>query len=148
MVHIFLLGHGNFATGLASCAKTIVGDVEALHTFDLTPETSPSDFEADFTKALKSVPSSDGVFCLCDIMGATPFKVAVINTKRNEKAFIMGGSSMPMLLELIEQREESDNLESIVEEIRRAGHEGIFLWKGEAAGRGAGTGDEVPEDGI
>ena len=75
MIIIIVLGHGGYAEGVRLNIEMIAGPSEYMHFIDLTKEDDLASFQQKVETMLKSYPEEDILFA-CDLLGATPFRVA------------------------------------------------------------------------
>lgn len=79
MIRILVLGHGGYAEGVKSNLAMLVGQPGNMYFLDLTPTDDLADLEKKVTDLLEGF-GSDQVLFACDLMGASPFRVAAIQT--------------------------------------------------------------------
>lgn len=96
---IVLLGHGHCATGFLSSLKMIAGEQEHIEAIDFSDSMTPQELDEKLELAIKN---EDEVFILCDLLGGTPFKLAVAYALRSstQKIEVVSGMNLSMLLEV------------------------------------------------
>jgi PTS system N-acetylgalactosamine-specific IIA component len=75
MTRIIVLGHGGYAEGVRLNMEMIAGPCEYMHFIDLTKEDDLASFQQKVVTLVQSFPEEDVLFA-CDLLGATPFRVA------------------------------------------------------------------------
>ncbi|WP_066901295.1 PTS galactosamine/N-acetylgalactosamine transporter subunit IIA [Streptobacillus notomytis] len=105
MIKILITGHGKISSGILSSVELIYGVAENLISIDFTQDITPEMLEEKIEKEILS--SCEGVLILTDIAGGTPFKVASILTLKHENVKVIGGMNLPMLLEVLSERDYS-----------------------------------------
>lgn len=133
MIGVVLATHGEFGNTLLSTLKMILGEAEGLLSIALNPEDSMEGFQAKMEKALAAAdPQGQGALVLVDMLGGTPFNVAV-RLAQTRKMHVITGVSLPMLIKVASHREEGD-LEALTKEVQRAARESVVttmdLFKG------------------
>lgn len=87
MVHIVVMGHGGYAEGIKQNIEMITGIPSYMHFVDLTKQ---DDYEAFERKAKEVVVGLDDeeVLFACDLLGASPFRVAAMLTAENPDKYV------------------------------------------------------------
>jgi PTS system N-acetylgalactosamine-specific IIA component len=75
MTRIIVLGHGGYAEGVRLNMEMIAGPCEYMHFIDLTKEDDLTSFQQKVVTLVQSFPEEEVLFA-CDLLGATPFRVA------------------------------------------------------------------------
>ena len=105
MVSIILASHGKFAEGLLQSAQMIFGDQDQIETVTFMPEEGPEDLKAKLETAIASFGSDAEILFLVDLWGGTPFNQAnILFEEMSERAAIVSGMNLPMLLEALGTR--------------------------------------------
>lgn len=128
MIGILVSGHGNFATGLLSSLKLIVGDQEMISGVDFLEEHGTEELRINIKEALKSL--GNEILVLTDIAGGSPFKNAVMIKQdlTDIHMEVVSGTNVPMLLD-VALRRESMSLDELVEIAKESGVSGISNFK-------------------
>ncbi|MFZ7131764.1 MAG: PTS sugar transporter subunit IIA [Eubacteriales bacterium] len=77
MKRILVMGHGGYAEGIRKNLEMILGGNEHIYYIDLTKEDDLAAFESKVNHLLKDFPDDDILFA-CDLLGASPFRVAAM----------------------------------------------------------------------
>ena len=92
--------HGEYGNSLVGTLKMILGEVEGIQSLALTPEDSMETFQEKLEKALRAVdPEDKGALVLVDMLGGTPFNVAMFLAQKR-KITVITGANLPMLIKI------------------------------------------------
>ncbi|WP_416327811.1 PTS fructose transporter subunit IIA [[Eubacterium] hominis] len=144
MIGLLVTGHGNFGSGLTSSVNLIAGEQENYKYVDFLPEYSVEDLERELTKAMDELKDCEGILVLSDLAGGSPFKTAVeVGFPRGNVA-VIGGSNLPMLVEVSMTRKFMTDLDvfALAESAINTGKDQIVRYEFKAVEQ------EIPEDGI
>lgn len=103
MIKLILTGHGQISSGIKSAVNLVYGEVEALSIIDFTQDVTP---EALAKKIEEEV--TEETLILADIAGGTPFKTASMISLEKKGIKVVGGMNLPMVLELLSERDYED----------------------------------------
>lgn len=95
MNNIILVGHGNFATGLESAVKLILGNSEKLVAIDFIASMSREELKSKVESKL----GDEQNIILTDVLGGTPFNVSAELVNENTK--VIYGTNLGILLEIV-----------------------------------------------
>ncbi len=124
MIGVIVATHGDYGTSLLSTLRMILGESPAVVSVPLQSEDSLETFREKIEKAITLVnPEGSGVFVLVDMLGGTPFNVAIPLAAQG-KIRVLTGVNLPMLIKILSHREETD-LDRLCSEVRDAAREGI-----------------------
>ena len=107
MIGIILTGHGKISSGIKSSVDLVMGSVDKLEYYDFTQDITPEVLESKISEGIDKL-NEDGVLILTDIAGGTPFKLASVLSLNKANVKVVAGMNLPMLLEVISEREYSD----------------------------------------
>ncbi len=124
MIGIIVISHGKFAEHLIKSAELIVGRQEKIVPVHLLEGESPERFEEKLREAFRNVKSDHGVLILSDLFGGSTVRVAARFLFDEEKVEVVAGVNMPMLLEVLLNREDTD-LKKLVKIAVDAGKSGV-----------------------
>lgn len=103
MIGIVVTGHGNFGTGLTSSVKLIAGMPEKYVAVDFLQEHSTDDLEQNLKAAFNTLKDcEDGILVFTDLMGGSPFKIAVELSMKLQSEYnikVLTGTNLGMLIE-------------------------------------------------
>ncbi len=103
MIGIIVTGHANFASGLTSAVKLLVGTPENYEYVDYLMEDTTDDLELKFKQALEKLSGcKEGILVFADMMGGAPFKTAAeqsVRQKDRYKIQVVAGTNIGMLIQ-------------------------------------------------
>lgn len=123
MKGIIVTGHGNFASGIESTMKLIMGEQEKTVFIDFKEGMTNIELSENIEKIVKEI-GEKGVLIFTDILGGTPFNEAAMISTKYENIHVFAGLNMAMLFEAIDCREEEIDTDRILEESKNG--MGIF----------------------
>lgn len=144
MIGLLVTGHGNFASGLTSSVNLIAGEQESYQYVDFLPEYSVEDLARELTKAMDALKDCEGILVLSDLAGGSPFKTAVeIGFPRGNVA-VIGGSNLPMLVEMTMTRKFMTDIDvfALADMALNTGKDQIVRYEFKPVEQ------DIPEDGI
>ena len=100
---ILVSSHGVFCRELVNSVKMVFGDVTRLESLPLEEGMDPEAYEEQLNRLIDSYDGN--VFVCVDIMGGTPFK-SLAKAARTRCLYGVAGVSMPMLIEVLSDRDE------------------------------------------
>ena len=100
---ILVISHGFFCRELVNSVKMIFGDAPGLLGLPLEEGMDPEVYEEQLNQLIDSYDGN--VFVCVDIMGGTPFK-SLAKAARTRTLYGVAGVSMPMLIEVLSNRDE------------------------------------------
>lgn len=103
MTGIVLVGHGLLAEGLKNAVEMIVGPQERLIAIGMEPGSDVAQLRLRIEEAVMQLRQGDDVLILTDLLGGSPanasFSLMSIGIP------VLCGANLPMLLEILTQRE-------------------------------------------
>lgn len=127
MKALLVCTHGSSAKELVNSAEMICGKQENQTSVAFTMGESPDKLEQELKKKISTLDLSDGILCLTDLKGGTPFNTLVHLTQSIPQLHILTGVSIPMLLEFFIQREQY-KMPDLIESTIKAAHDGIYQY--------------------
>lgn len=97
MIGIVVSGHINFASGMQSAMKAIVGEPEQMRFVDFVESMSTDDLETALRNAAQEVNSDDGVLFLTDMPGGSPANRASVILMDSDRVEVLSGVNLPMI---------------------------------------------------
>lgn len=127
MIGLIVTGHGHFASGIRSSMELVTGAAENARFVDFQVEDTPETLGEKFDQALKELSGGDGILFLCDLAGGTPYQTAVERSLSggNVPMEVVGGISLPMLLEGAMTAAEHTSPLELAEELMECGRESL-----------------------
>ena len=100
MKRVIVMGHGGYAEGVKQNLEMIVGLSNCIHFIDLTKEDDLTSFKSKVDDLLQGFKDDDVLFA-CDLLGASPFRVAAeFCVNHPENYYTVAGLNTMALLEL------------------------------------------------
>ncbi|NMC29902.1 MAG: PTS sugar transporter subunit IIA [Pelolinea sp.] len=125
MVHLLLITHGQFASGLLDATTLIMGNQPGIDALPLTEEDSIDELSDRLESMLAHLTiDCEGVLIMVDIFGASPCNVAVLSMAKFSNIEVVTGLNLPMLVEVLLQRNQL-SLPDLAKLAERSGMEGI-----------------------
>ena len=124
MIGVIIATHGEFGLNLLSTLKMLMGEPEGIASVTLAPEDSVETFQQKMEETARSVdPEGSGCLVLVDMLGGTPFNVALrmIPTRSLQ---VVTGVNLPMLIKAASHRDETD-LGRFAGEVQKAARESV-----------------------
>jgi mannose PTS system EIIA component len=124
MIGVIVATHGDFGRALLSTLQMILGQPEGMAAVTLSQEDSLESFKAKLEKALGEVdPKGEGTLVMVDMLGGTPFNVA-LQLAQDRKLVVITGLSLPMLVKAASHQEGKD-LKGLALDIQNSAREGV-----------------------
>jgi len=125
MIHLLLITHGQFASGILDAATLIMGKQRGVETLALTEEDSIDELSNRLEASLVNLNMGcDGVLILVDIFGASPCNIATMSMVKFPNIDVVTGLNLPMLVEVLLQRNNL-SLPELAKLAEKSGVEGI-----------------------
>jgi mannose PTS system EIIA component len=116
--------HGEYGKAMVQTLKMILGEIDQLQSVTLALEDSMETFQEKLEKALQTLdPEGKGALVLVDMLGGTPFNVA-IQTAQKHKIAVVTGVNLPMLIKITSSPDQED-LQVFAREVQKAARESI-----------------------
>lgn len=101
MKRIIVMGHGGYAEGVRQNIEMIAGLPERMYFVDLTKEDDLAALENKVGNLLESFPAEDEVLFACDLLGASPFRIAAMRCAEHPgKYYAAAGLNTMAFLEI------------------------------------------------
>jgi len=124
MFGIVVATHGEFGQDMVATLRMILGSSEGIESIALLPSESLEGFKLKMEETLKKVDAKNqGALVLVDMIGGTPFNVAML-TAQTRPLQVVTGVNLPMLIKLATGQDESD-LETLAVETQKVAREGV-----------------------
>lgn len=112
MIKIIVMGHGTYAEGVKGNIEMLSGIPDNMYFLDLSAEGGLSKLEKDLDDLLDEIKNEEILF-VCDLMGASPFRVAAMKCVMNPSRYslITGLNTMAFVeLSMYDQNLSLDDL--------------------------------------
>lgn len=129
MIGIVLVSHGTLAEGLKDAAEMIIGPQERLIAIGMPPQADLATLRQEIEAALLQIGDQGGALVLVDILGGSPANIGSHLAKSDTE--VICGTNLPMLLEMLTQRENS-TLQELASLAVQTAREGVIRLSGQA----------------
>ncbi|SUO95606.1 PTS mannose transporter subunit IIAB [Suttonella ornithocola] len=124
-VAVLITTHGHAAEPLRKTAEMIIGEQENLVCLEFVPGENGEVLAQKMRDALNTLDTANGVLFLVDLWGGTPFNAASKVSSEIERADVVTGVNIPMLVETLMARDDTDDLKELVNTALQSGAEGV-----------------------
>lgn len=133
MLGIVIATHGTFSDGIKDAAEVIMGNTENIVTVNLNAGDDIEKLGKKINSAILDVNQGDGVVVLVDLVSASPYNQSVLVTNQldpelKDKAYIISGVNLPMLLEIINHQILGTQIEIVAKSAAEQAKECISSW--------------------
>lgn len=126
MIGCILTGHGSFAPGLAGALEMIAGPQEEFKVVPFLEEEGLDTFKDKMTAAINELKKNQkDLILFCDLLGGTPFNVAMTASQELEDVEVIAGTNLPLLIECAGMRFGDATLAEMVDHIIEVGKVGV-----------------------
>ena len=143
MYGIILVGHGEFAKGLLSSVDMIMGKQEYLEAISFKVDDSTEELSSKIESKIKDMKNLNGLIFLTDLVGGTPFNTCVLLALELENARVLGGTNLPLLFEILMNRQ-LENIDDIINTSISTGRDSIISY----IDKSKGVGNTIRRKGI
>jgi len=120
MIGIIVIAHGRLANEFVSVLEHVTGPQDNLKALGISPEDDISKQRALLDTMIGMVDQGEGVVLATDMFGGTPSNLAIA-ASRDKNVEVVAGVNLPMLVDLIQRREQNQQLSEAVLAARNAG---------------------------
>lgn len=124
-IGIILVAHGKYGSAVLRAAESIVGPQEDCVSISVDVAHEVDDTVARLDDAAERLNRGEGVIVLTDMFGGTPTNIA-LSLLANNRAEVVTGVNLPMLLKVIEMRTTA-NLADLAAMAASAAKDGIVV---------------------
>lgn len=129
MIGILVTGHGHFGSGLTSSLNLIGGEQQNYKYVDFVQEFGVEDLERELNKAMDELKDCDGILVLSDLAGGSPFKTAVMCGVPRGNVKVIGGTNLPMLVEISMARQFITELDALADMAVNTGKDQVVKYE-------------------
>lgn len=123
-IGLLLMSHGDFAKAALESVQLIVGEQENVETMSVFVVDQVENLRQEMIDKVNKLDTSKGLLVFTDIIGGTPTNLAS-SLLVNDNVIICSGLNLPVLLEVIMDRNRS--LDEIKETIQNAHTTGLTI---------------------
>lgn len=125
MIQIIVACHGRMGEEIVQTATMVFGDIEGVHAVSFVPGEGQEDLIQKYEAIIGQTGNREEVLFLVDLFGGSPYNSASRVVANCQQADILTGVSLPMLLEILDSRDEKSTVADLVQSAHRASIEGI-----------------------
>jgi PTS system mannose-specific IIA component len=115
---VFLISHGSFAQGALECIEVLAGKQENVEVLSVFLESNVNKLREDLDALYKTCNQGAGVLILVDMVGGTPWNLAVYLALSKKDVVVYAGFNISVLLEVFSNRKlPLDAIGEIIEKI-------------------------------
>lgn len=129
MIPLIVACHGRFAEELVKSAAMVYGEAERVHAVTFMPGEGPDDLLRKYEGIVAAESSPEAVLLLVDLFGGSPYNAAVRLAAVHDGMDVLSGVNLPMLLELLDSRDEKSTVPQLVENAYNASREGTKAFR-------------------
>ena len=129
MIHLIVACHGRFAEELVNSAAMVFGEAEDVHAVTFMPGEGPEDLIRKYEAIMAEAGISDDVLFLVDLFGGSPYNAAIRVAAPTARADVLSGVNLPMLLELLDSRDDKSTVADLVKRAYTASLEGTKAFR-------------------
>lgn len=124
MIGLLVVTHGNLGKSLLESIAIIAGEVKCSASVGLYHGDSPIQLKEEIQEKVEALDTGEGVIVLVDFYGGTPGN-EVMKLLTTNKMKVLSGVNMAMLLEIVVNREFSNDLEALAKTALQSGKESL-----------------------
>lgn len=119
MIHLIVATHGKFSEELVNTAEMVFGETANTHIVTFLPGEGQDDLVKKYENIISHLTSEDKVLFLVDMFGGSPYNAAVRVAVNRPQDNIITGVNLPILLEMLDNKESStmNELANIAKEV-------------------------------
>lgn len=121
-ISVVIVTHGRSADALCETVQMIIGEQHQLFAVDFLPGENID----SLVQKIKNLTLSGAVLFLVDFSGGSPFNAAALYSKYMKQCEVVTGVNIPMLVNVLIERDGVTTLAVLAELAKQSGSEGII----------------------
>lgn len=121
-ISVVIITHGRSAEALRETVQMIIGEQHQLFTVDFLPGENVG----SLINKIQTLALSSAVLFLVDFFGGSPFNAAALYRKELAQGEVVAGVNIPMLVNVLIERDEVATLSVLAELAQQSGAEGVI----------------------
>ena len=134
-IAVVITTHGHAAKALLDTCEMIVGEQDNVRCVDFVPGENGEVLGGKIRAAAAELDTSAGLMLLVDLWGGTPFNAASLIAGERENCEVVCGVNIPMLVSVLMERDDTDDLATLVQIALNEGADGVKALKTKAQGK-------------
>lgn len=128
MIGLILTGHGKFASGMHHAQTMIAGSLPHIVAIEFQEQMNLDHYQNLIQEQVTAMIATYGaVLILTDLKGGTPFNVSMQVANVIDKAQVISGTNLPMVIEGTLLSQVSDDPVSLAQQLITTGQTGIEI---------------------
>ena len=127
MINLIVATHGKMSQETVNLTKMVLGESEQLDFVTFVPGEGPEDLIEKYNNIISKY-DANGTLFLVDLFGGSPYNAACRIVAETENTDVITGVNVPMLLEVLDAREETNKVSELVETAKNSGINGIKIF--------------------
>lgn len=128
MIGLVLCGHNRFGEGLYSALELIAGQPADCEVVTFLEGEGNAELVTKFKAAYDKLSHCDGIIVLADLAGGGPFKIAVEVSLDYPNVRVMGGTNLPLLIEMSFARQFESDIDKLISNAITTGQQQIVVF--------------------
>ncbi|OUQ55602.1 PTS mannose transporter subunit IID [Tyzzerella sp. An114] len=104
-MEIILAAHGNLSVEMKNTAEMIFGKLKECSIITFIPGENTETLKTKFNELINNFNKDEKILIIVDLFGGSPYNAAFEVAMKNNNIEILTGLSVPMLLDILVQRE-------------------------------------------
>lgn len=104
-MEIILAAHGNLSVEMKNTAEMIFGKLKKCSIITFVPGENTETLKTKFNELINNFNKDENILIIVDLFGGSPYNAAFEIAMENSNIEILTGLSVPMLLDILAQRE-------------------------------------------
>lgn len=121
-ISVVIITHGRSADALRETVQMIIGEQQQVFTVDFLPDENMD----SLLKKIKTLALPPAVLFLVDFSGGSPFNAAALYRQGVAQCEVVTGVNIPMLVNVLIERDEGTTLAELAGLAQQSGSEGII----------------------
>ena len=119
-MEIILAAHGNLSIEMKNTAEMIFGKLKKCSTITFVPGENTETLKSKFNELINNFNKDENILIIVDLFGGSPYNAAFEVAMKNNNIEILTGLSVPMLLDVLAQRESGiEVIEDLFEKLNK-----------------------------
>ena len=119
-MEIILAAHGNLSVEMKNTAEMIFGKLKECSIITFIPGENTETLKTKFNELINNFNKDEKILIIVDLFGGSPYNAAFEVAMKNNNIEILTGLSVPMLLDILAQRESGiDIFENLFDSLNR-----------------------------
>ena len=127
MINLIVATHGKMSEETVNLTKMVLGESEKLDFVTFVPGEGPEDLIKKYQDIIAKY-DSKGTLFLVDLFGGSPYNAACRVVAETKNTDVITGVNVPMLLEVLDAREETSDVSELVQVAKNSGINGIKIF--------------------